>query len=77
MIVEYRVLYGAVTNGVGGTVATSGRTLTVNGLSPYTNYSIEVSAVNSDGAMGPYSSPLFVVTSMSSITALYKIQIVV
>ena len=80
MIVEYRVLYGAVTSGVGGTVATSGRTLTVNGLSPYTNYSIEVSAVNSDGAMGPYSSPLFVVThqsSMSNITALYKIQIVV
>ena len=63
MIVEYRVLYGAVTSGVGGTVTTCGRTLTVNGLSPYTNYSIEVSAVNSDGAMGPYSSPLFVVTS--------------
>ena len=62
VIVEYRVLYGAVTSGVGGTVATSGRTLTVNGLSPYTNYSIEVSAINSDGAMGPYSSPLFVVT---------------
>ena len=63
MIVEYRVLYGAVTSGVGGTVATSGRTLAVNGLSLYTNYSIEVSAVNSDGAMGPYSSLLFVVTS--------------
>ena len=62
VIVEYRVLYGAVTSGVGGTVATSGRTLTVNGLSPYTNYSIEVSAINSNGAMGPYSSPLFVVT---------------
>ena len=78
VIVEYRVLYGAVTSGVEGTVATSGRTLTVNGLSPYTNYSIEVSAVNSDGAMGPNSSPLFVVThqsSMSSFTALYKIQI--
>ncbi|KAL5486467.1 hypothetical protein EMCRGX_G018950 [Ephydatia muelleri] len=66
VIVEYRVLYGAVTSGVGGTVATSGRTLTVNGLSPYTNYSIEVSAVNSDGAMGPYSSPLFVVTDQST-----------
>eukprot|EP00731_Ephydatia_muelleri_P018842 Em0011g882a len=66
VIVEYRVLYGAVTSGVGGTVATSGRTLTVNGLSPFTNYSIEVSAVNSDGAMGPYSSPLFVVTHQST-----------
>ena len=79
VIVGYRVLYGAVTSGVGGTVAnTSGRTLTVNGLSPYTNYSIEVSAVNSDRAMGPYRSPLFVMTdqsSMSSAVTLYKIQI--
>ena len=78
VIVEYRVLYGAVSSGVGGTVATSGRTLTVNGLSPYTNYSIEVSAVNSDRAMGPYSSPLFVVTdqsSMSRVVTLYTIQI--
>ena len=78
VIVGYKVLYGAVTSGVGGTVATSGRALTVNGLSPYTNYSIEVSAVNSDGAMGPYSSPLFVVTdqsSMSSVVTLYKIWI--
>ena len=78
VIVEYRVLYGAVTSGVGGTVATSGRTLTVNGLSPYTNYFIKVSAVNSDRAMGPYSSPLFVVTdqsSMSRVVTLYKIQI--
>ena len=78
VIGEYRVLYGAVTSGVGGTVTTSGRTLTMNGLSPYTNYSIEVSSVNSDGAMGPYSSPLFVVTdqsSMSRVVTLYKIQI--
>ena len=78
MMVGYKVLYRAVTSGVGGTVATFGRTLTVNGLSPYTNYSIEVSAVNSDRALGPYSSPLFVVTdqsSMSSVVTLYKIQI--
>eukprot|EP00731_Ephydatia_muelleri_P019044 Em0011g1084a len=66
VIVGYSVLYGAVTSGVGGTVATSGRALTVNGLSPYTNYSIKVSAVNSDGALGPYSSPLFVVTDQST-----------
>eukprot|EP00731_Ephydatia_muelleri_P019086 Em0011g1126a len=70
VIVEYRVLYGAVTSGVGGTVATSGRTLAVNGLSLYTNYSIEVSAVNSDGAMGPYSSLLFVVTTLGPVIEL-------
>ena len=64
-IVRYSVLYGPVTSGVRGTVATSGRAVTVTGLAPYTNYSIEVSAVNSDGAMGPYTSPLFVVTEQS------------
>eukprot|EP00731_Ephydatia_muelleri_P018864 Em0011g904a len=76
VIVGYRVLYGAVTSGVGGTVATSGRTLTMNGLSPYTNYSIEVSAVNSDGAMGPYSSPLFVVTHQSTPGPVGGLQVV-
>ncbi|KAL5479268.1 hypothetical protein EMCRGX_G022767 [Ephydatia muelleri] len=70
VIVGYRVLYGAVPSGVGGTVATSGRTLTVTRLSPYTNYSIEVSAVNSDGAMGPYSSPLLVATALRPVSGL-------
>ena len=65
VIVGYSVLYGPVTSGVRGTVATSGRAVTVTGLAPYTNYSIEVSAVNSDGAMGPYSSPVIVVTEQS------------
>ena len=54
-----------MTSGVKGTVATSGRAVTVTRLAPYTTYSIEVSAVNSDGTMGPYSSPLFVVTEHS------------
>eukprot|EP00731_Ephydatia_muelleri_P019059 Em0011g1099a len=74
VIVEYSVLYGAVTSGVGGTVATPGRTLTVNGLSPYTNYSIEVSAVNSDGTVRPYSSPLFVVTGKYKLVNLKEVS---
>ena len=65
VIVGYSVRYGPVTSGVRGIVSTSGRAVTVTGLAPYTNYSIEVSAVNSDGAMGPYTSPLFVVTEQS------------
>ena len=65
VIVGYSVLYGPVTSGVRGTVATSGRAVTVTGLAPNTNYSFEVSAVNSDGAMGPYSASLFVVTGQS------------
>ena len=67
MIVGYSVIYGPVTSGVRRTVATFGRAMTVTGLAvtglaPYTNYSIEVAAVNSDGAMGPYTSPFFVAT---------------
>ena len=58
VIVGYSFLYGPVTSGVRGTVATSGRAVTVTGLAPYTNCSI-------DGAMGPYTSPLFVVTEQS------------
>ena len=65
MIVGYSFRYGPVTSGVRETVATLVRAMTVAGLAPYTNYSIVVSAVNSDGAMGPYSSPLFVVTGQS------------
>ena len=40
VIVGYSVLYGPVTSGVRGTVATSGRAVTVTGLDPYTNYSL-------------------------------------
>ena len=32
------------------------------GLTPSTNYSIEVAAVNSDGGVGPFSPPIFVRT---------------
>ena len=48
VVVGYSFLYGPVTSGVRGTVATSVRAMTVTGLAPYTNYSIVMSAVNSD-----------------------------
>ena len=35
---------------------------TLVGLTPFTNYSIEVAAVNSDGGVGPFSPPIFVTT---------------
>ena len=60
----YTVRYGAV----GGTAVnasvsgTNHRTYTAVRLSPSTNYSIEVAAVNSDGGVGPFSSPIFVRT---------------
>ena len=60
----YTVYYGpvggtAVNDSVSGT---NHRTYTAVGLTPSTNYSIEVAAVNSDGGVGPFSSPIFVRT---------------
>ena len=34
-----------------------------SGLTPNTTYSFQVAAINSDGEVGPYSSPLEIVTS--------------
>ena len=65
MIVGYRVLYGPVTTGAREITTTSGRALTLTGLAPYTDYAFHVSAVNSNGAMGPFSSPLRVETEQS------------
>ena len=53
---------------VGGTAVnasvpgTTHQTYTAVGLIPSTNYSIEVAAINSDGRVGPFSSPIFVRT---------------
>ena len=60
----YTVLYGpvggtAVNDSVSGT---NHQTYTAVRLSPSKTYSIEVAAVNSDGGVGPFSSPIFVRT---------------
>ena len=60
----YTVRYGpvggtAVNDSVSGT---NHRTYTAVGLTPSTNYSIEVAAVNNDGGVGPFSSTIFVRT---------------
>ena len=63
-ISRYTVRYGPV----GGTAVnasvsgTNHLAYTAVGLTPSTNYSIEVAAVNSDGGVGPFSSPIFVRT---------------
>ena len=57
----YTVYYGPV----GGTAvndSVSGTNHLAYTASPSTNYSIEVAAVNSDGGVGPFSSPIFVRT---------------
>ena len=60
----YTVRYGpvggtAVNDSVSGT---NHLAYTAVGLFSSTNYSIEVAAVNSDGGIGPFSSPIFVRT---------------
>ena len=60
----YAVYYGpvggtAVNDSVSGT---NHRAYTAVGLTPSTNYSIEVAAVNNDGGVGPFSSTIFVRT---------------
>ena len=63
-ISRYAVRYSPV----GGTAVnasvsgTNHLTYTAVGLTPSTNYSIEVAAVNSDGGVGPFSPPVFVRT---------------
>ena len=60
----YSVQYGVVGNGSPQTVNVSGGATTgfnISGLSPASNYSVEVAARNSAGT-GIYSAPVFVIT---------------
>ena len=57
----YTVRYGPV-GGTAVNASISGTNYTLVGLTPSTNYSIEVAAVNSDGGVGPFSPPIFVTT---------------
>ncbi len=59
-IVGYMLVYGEILEDdhheelVPGS-GDDGGMYTISGLSPYTNYSIEVAAVNSDGQPGPFT----------------------
>ena len=64
VITSYTVYYGPV-DGAAVNASVSGTNhlaYTAVGLTPSTNYSIEVAAVNSDGGVGPFSPPIFVGT---------------
>ena len=63
-ISRYTVRYGPV-GGTAVNASISGANhlaYTLVGLTPSTNYSIEVAAVNNDGGVGPFSPPIFVRT---------------
>ena len=67
-ITGYKVRYGPVgssqraTITVGGS-ASSGGIDTLTGLIPFTDYSIEVAAVDSNGDTGPFSHPILKATT--------------
>ena len=66
-ITGYKVNYGPVgssqraTDAVSGSASTGGM-YTLTGLIPFTNYSIEVAAVNNNGDTGPFTHPYFAET---------------
>ena len=63
-ITSYRIQYKIQPNGMVQTVQSEGRLrkITLTGLTPFTNYSIEVAAVNEEGDVGVYSEPQYAVT---------------
>ena len=62
LITSYRVQYTVQPDGMVQTDQTEDREITLTGLTPFTNYSIEVAAVNVEGDVGVYSEPQYVVT---------------
>ena len=73
LIVKYRVQYTAqpdgMTQSIDQTAAgdyKTGAETSLSGLTPFTNYSIQVAAVNEDGDTGIYSHPITVQTPEDS-----------
>ena len=62
LITSYRVQYTAQPDGMVQTTQTEDQEITLTGLTPFTNYSIEVAAVNEEGDVGVYSEPQYAVT---------------
>ena len=62
LITSYRVRYTVQPDGVVQTDQTEGLETTLTGLTPFTNYPIEVAAVNEEGDVGVYSEPQYAVT---------------
>ena len=63
-ITGYRLKYHNGT-AIANTSGEGSRHYVLTGLTPFTNYSVQVAAVN-DGGTGPYSTPLTVKTSHTS-----------
>ena len=71
LIVKYRVQYTAESSGEVQSTDESGDwddggQTSLTGLTPFTNYSIQVAAVNEQNDVGPYSDPITVQTEEDS-----------
>ena len=68
MVVEYRVQYTAESSGEvqsndqPGELSATGVEASLTGLTPYTNYSIQIATVNEHGVVGLYSYPITIQT---------------
>ena len=61
LITSYSIRYTIQPNGQ-TTLQSDGLEITLTGLTPYTNYSIEVAAVNENDDVGVYSVPQLLIT---------------
>ena len=72
LIVQYRVQYTSESSGVVQRIDVAGEwnvtraQTSLTGLTPYTNYSIQVAAVNVQGDVGLYSDPIITQTQEES-----------
>ena len=68
-ISKYRVRYKSLSNDTIQQEDSVAMTFSAIELDPYTDYSFQVAAINTDGLVGPYSTPLFVTTLQREFTA--------
>ena len=74
LITSYSIRYTIQSNGIPQTTLQSdGLEITLTGLTPYTEYSIEVAAVNENDDVGVYSEPEVAITDEARmLTLLYQ-----
>ena len=71
-ITSYSIRYTIQPNGIPQTILQSdGLEITLTGLTPFTEYSIEVAAVNENGDVGVYSIPELVMTPEARMSIYY------
>ena len=70
LITSYSIRYTIQPNGT--PLQSDGLEITLTGLTPFTEYSIEVAAVNENGDVGVFSEPEVVMTPIARMLILYQ-----